>query len=617
VPRLTSPRVEIQLFGPLAITIGERTIGPRELGGIKPKQVLEILLVAGGRRVPKERLAELLWADDLPQNISGSLATHVSVLRRCLGAHGVPARELVVTEPEAYRAAIDAAELDLDRFDALLKGATGATPALARRRLEQALALVHGELLEDEPYADWVADLRGTYQARILGARLDAAEATLAECDYGAALGHAEQAIAMDRLSERAHRLAILALYALGRQHEALEAYRRLRELLAEELGLEPLPETKALQSAVLRQEDVSSLLPRSPGVEGAPRLDDAPVVLLGRHNELGTLERVTRRALESSFTLMLVEGEPGLGKSRLLDELVSSLEGVRVGRSTCSELERHLPYVPLATAIREALQGVMPEPDALPALREILPELRLDGSERAFPEVDALESLVQLVEAHAPLVLVLDDLHWADLSTLGALAYIQRRCAPLPVAVVGAVRSEEVAPGHPLRRLTPTVVVRLEPLTRTELAPLGLPDLHERTGGNPRFVTAAVRQGSAGNLEQTLAETVLTRCRAEGPLAYRLLVSASVLGEAFEPEVLASMTLVDPIRVTEELERLCDRRLLSIDGFRFRFRFRVCREVLLYSVSPARRRVLRERVTAAGCEWRPEQAEAHAIPSA
>jgi hypothetical protein len=129
--------------------------------------------------------------------------------------------------------------------------------------------------------------------------------------------------------------------------------------------------------------------------------------------------------------------------------------------------------------------------------------------------------------------------------------------------------------------------------------------------------VTAAVRQGSAGNLEQTLAETVLTRCRAEGPLAYRLLVSASVLGEAFEPEVLARMTLVDPIRVTEELERLCDRRLLAVDGFRFRFRFRICREVLLYSVSPARRRVLRERVTAAGCEWMPDQAEAYAIPSA
>jgi DNA-binding SARP family transcriptional activator len=611
--RPADPRVAIRLFGPLAIAIGERPIGPRELGGIKPKQVLEILLLARGRRVSKERLAELLWGEDLPQNVSGALATYVSVLRRCLDAHGAPARELVVTEPEAYRAAVEGVELDLDRFDALMRQASGAAPATARRRLEQALALAQGDLLEDEPHAAWVEEHRGTYGARILAARLDAAEVTLAECDYGTALAHAEEAVRMDRLSERAHRLSMLALYALGRQHEALEAYRRLRALLAEELGLEPLAETKALHSSILRQEDVPSLLPRPPGVEGAPRPDDAPVVLLGRAHELGTLERVTRRALDGTFALTLLEGEPGFGKSRLLDELVGSLEGMRVGRSVCSELERHLPYVPLATAIREALQDGMPEPGALPALRAILPERRLDDGDRAVPEVDALESLVQLVEAHAPLVLVLDDLHLADLSTLGALAYIQRRCASHPVAVVGAVWSGDLEPGHPLRRLTPTAVVRLEPLTRSELAPLGVPDLHERTGGNPRFVTAALRHRGPGGLEQTLAETILTRCRAEGPLAYRLLVSAAVLGEVFEPEVLAHMTQVDPIRVTEELERLCDRRLLGVDGFRFRFRFRICREVLLHGMSPARRRVLRDRMTAARREWSPEPAKPHA----
>jgi hypothetical protein len=272
---------------------------------------------------------------------------------------------------------------------------------------------------------------------------------------------------------------------------------------------------------------------------------------------------------------------------------------------------------VPLATAIREALHDLMPEPGALPALREILPELRVHDDGRAFAEVDALESLVRLAEAHAPLVLLLDDLQWADPSTLGALAYIQRRCAALPIAIVGAFRSEEVADGDPLRRLTPTAVVRLEPLTKSELAPLGISNLHERTGGNPHFVTAALRQRSAGNLEQTLAETLLARCRAEGLLACRLLVCASVLGEAFAPEDLSKVTLVDPLLVTEELDRLCDRRLLSVDGFRFRFRYSIVREVLLHTVSPARRRVLRERLTAARREGRTDRTEPQAIPLA
>ena len=168
-----------------------------------------------------------------------------------------------MTEPEAYRFATDLVDLDLDRFDALLERSAREPTPFARRSLEQALGLVRGEVLEDEPYAAWAQELRGTYQGRMLGARLDAADAALAELDYAAALAHAEAAVALDRFSERAHRTAMLALYALGRPHEALETYRGFRTLLDEELGLEPTAETRALESAIIRQEDVRSLLPR------------------------------------------------------------------------------------------------------------------------------------------------------------------------------------------------------------------------------------------------------------------------------------------------------------------------------------------------------------------
>jgi DNA-binding SARP family transcriptional activator len=596
VPGVPTEKVTIQLFGSLAMTIDGRRIGPRDLGGLRPKQVLELLVAARGHRVPTARLAEQLWGQEPPQHAGGSLQTFVSVLRRRLTPERERARALVVTEAEAYRLDTQLVDLDLDRFDALLERAARAPAHVARRCLEQALLLVRGEVLEDEPYADWAQELRGVYQARILGARLDAAETGLVAGDHGAALEHAEAAIGMDRFSERGHQLAMLALYALGRQHPALEAYRRLHVLLDEELGLEPLPETRALQSSILCHENVSTLLP-GPSAAAGQRPAGAPIALLGRTEELGTLQRVTRRALDGSFSLALVEGETGFGKSRLLHELASSLPGTRIGRSTCSELERHLPYVPLATAIREALHDLPLEPGALPALREILPELRVDDDDRAFAQVDALESLVRLVEAHAPLVLLLDDLQWADASTLGALAYIQRRCAAIPVAIIGAFRSDDVADSDPLRRLTPTAVVRLEALTESELAPLGDADLHERTGGNPGFVTVALRQDNADDFEQTLGETLLTRCRAEGPLAYRLLVWASVLGEAFAPEDLSELARVDPLVVAEELDRLCDRRLLRVAGFGFRFRYGIVRNVLLQTVSPARRRVVHERL--------------------
>ncbi len=390
------------MFGPLCVLEGERVLGPRDFGGVKPKRVLEILLAARGRSVPRDRLAELLWADELPQNISGALATYVSVLRRRLGPEGSRARELVVTEHEAYRADVETARVDLDRFDALLEEAQALQPAEARRRLEQALTLARADVLEDEPYATWAEDLRGTYRARVLGARLDAADAALFERDYPAGLAHAEAAVSLDRFSERAHRLTMLALYALGRQHDALDVFQRLRRLLHEDLGLEPLPETKSLQGAILRQTDVGDLLPRPDVDPGEVRLEPAPVRFLGRAAELHQLTAGVRCSLAGSCSLVLVEGDTGMGKTRLLDQFVAGLDDVHVGRATCSELESHLPYVPLATAVRDALCDVEPDLATLPALRQILPELRLTATERDFEEVDALESLVELVQTHA-----------------------------------------------------------------------------------------------------------------------------------------------------------------------------------------------------------------------
>ena len=615
--RPTPGDVMIRLFGPLEIAIGDRQIGITDLGGIRPKHVLEILLAARGRPVSTDRLADLLWGNELPLDAAGSLQTFISVLRRHLSADREWARALVVTDPQAYRFDTDLVTLDLDRFDVLLERPARESARVVRRRLEHALSLVRGEILDDEPYAEWALELRRIYQSRVLEVRLDAAQMALAECDYTAALRHAEKAIGIDRFSDHGHRLAMLALYALGRQHDALLAFTQLRTVLDRELGLEPMPDTRALHSAILRQDDLASLLPRLRQGGGESQLHDVPVVLLGRVSERATLENVTRRGLDGSFSLALVEGEAGLGKSRLLDELVASLDGVRIGRSRCSELERHLPYVPLATAIRDALRDLMPEPGVLPALREILPELRLGRDDRPFAQVDALEALVRLVEANAPLVLLLDDLHWADASTLGAVAYMQRRCAALPVAVVGTVRSEEVTDTDPVRRLAPTAVVRLEPLTASELAPLGIPNLYERTGGNPRFVAAAVRGGGGGKLEQTLSETLLARCRAEGAVACRLLIWASVLGESFDPEEVSALSSVDPLMVVEEFDRLCGRNILCVDGIRFRFRYTIFRNVLLHSVSPARRRIMCERATSRQHGRESGRTQLHAVPLA
>src|SRR5690242_11907236 len=176
-----APSLIVRVLGPLVVQDTRRTLGPRDLGGARPKQVLEILLAARGHSVPVDRLVELLWDGHPPENAQGSLQTFVSVLRRHLADDRELARRLVVTEVEAYRFATDGILFDLDRFDELLEASARQPTRSARASIETALDLVRGEAFEDEPYSGWAADLRGSYQGRILGARLDAADLALAE----------------------------------------------------------------------------------------------------------------------------------------------------------------------------------------------------------------------------------------------------------------------------------------------------------------------------------------------------------------------------------------------------------------------------------------------------
>jgi 8-oxo-dGTP pyrophosphatase MutT (NUDIX family) len=462
--------------------------------------------------------------------------------------------------------------------------------------LIEALSIAALDVLEDEPYADWAQELRGTYRGRVIGANLEAADAALIARDFRAALTHAQAAVKLDRFSERAHRIEMLALYAMGRTHEALEGYRRLRCLLVGELGLDPNAETRALEAAILRQDDLSALLPR-PSREMQLRSSGQPWVLfLGRSAELAALGETLRSALGGEFTLVLVEGETGIGKSRLLDEFASTLDEVRVGRARCTALEQHLAHVPLAAALRRVLEETGLDARRLPALGGILPELGFRDRTAAFGEVDVLEAIAEVVRRAAPLVLILDDLHLADPSTIAALEYLRHRCAASPVMVVGALRDDETPLDHPLRTLAATATIRLEPLTEHELAPLGIAEIHGRTGGHPALVATLIASGSDPDLRGSLSELFIARCRAEGSAAFRILLTAATLPEPFEPEVLAGLLETDAVALVERLEDLCDRRILRIDGLRFRFRYGIVRDVLRAAVSPARDRLLRER---------------------
>ncbi len=262
---------KVRLFGSFELRIDGRRLGSRDFAGVKPRQLLELLVLHRGRTVSKGELIEALWSESAPSNAAATVETYVSVVRSRLAE----ARSLVTTESGGYRFDLGRADVDVDEFDALLREAAG-SPAEARRaRLEEALTLASGEVLADEPYATWAAEIRWVYAERRLQAVCDLADACLAMNDFGSAREHADQALLADPLFERAHRAAMLARYGLGEEARALRAYDRCRSVVTEMLGTLPTPETTGLHEAILRREDVRVLVPDLAGTGN--RLPDSP----------------------------------------------------------------------------------------------------------------------------------------------------------------------------------------------------------------------------------------------------------------------------------------------------------------------------------------------------
>jgi DNA-binding SARP family transcriptional activator len=380
--------VEFGILGPVRAVRDGRVLG---LGGPKRRAVLALLLVAGGRVVPAERLAEELWGGCPPPAAAGTLRAHVSRLRTLLSPDAV-----LIAQGGGYALATEAGQLDAGRFERLLGAGREALErgevAAAASRFREALGLWRGRALAD------VTDVESLARegARLEELRLVAVEGRV-EADLALGLGaevagELEGLVAEYRVRERLWWLLVLALYRAGRQADALAAYRRAREMLAEELGIEPGEELRRLEQAVLRQE-----------VPAAPQSarHNLPVRLtsfVGRERELAALE-----GLAGEARLVTLTGAGGAGKTRLALEFAADA------------MERFADGVWLA-----GLAGVA-DPQLVPSVVMEALGVRQSG------DVPVLEALRYRLRS-AELLLVLDNCE----HLLGA-------CADLAVALLGS----------------------------------------------------------------------------------------------------------------------------------------------------------------------------------
>jgi predicted ATPase/DNA-binding SARP family transcriptional activator len=595
--------VEFRVLGPLDAGDGRESLA---LGPRRQRALLARLLLDAGRTVSVERLLDDLWGEDLPETAAKMVQIYVSGLRKVLGA------ERLVTDASGYRLELaDGDEIDLVRFERMTADGRAALasgdPITAAARLHEALELWRGPAL-----AEFAAQPFGRAEGqRLDGLRLAALEDRI-EADLAA--GRAARVVAeLDALAER-HPLRervreqlMRALYRAGRPGDALAAYHDFRRLLDEQLGIAPSPRLRALEQAILTHD---------PGLdepEASPPADaPQPAAPPGRAAELETLRDALRSAALGRRRLVLVSGEPGIGKSRLVEALVAAAGDALVIRGQCVEPPgAGEPYLPLLDGL-----GGVAEDDAvaatlvahapswlphLPALAARVPEERAQGAtgERLLREMIAtLEALA----AGRPVVLVVEDMQWADPSTRGLLGALLRRRHPARLLVVAtAPRHDELVVELRLRGAAEEVVLGpLEPAAAAEA--YGLDDatageLVRRGGGNPLFMRhLADHLRTTGRLEgvpATLRAALQTRLDALGAPETELLKAAAVAGLEFTTAETAA-ALGRPVERIDAPGVVEPRGAVEWpDGTRttgFKFAHALFRDVLLESIAPPRR---------------------------
>jgi predicted ATPase/DNA-binding SARP family transcriptional activator len=351
-------------FGVLGPLLVQDTRGPVTLASAKQRALLAILLLETPHVVPVERLVDELWGDQPPPTAAKALQVHVSQLRRALGPD-----QPIVTLPRGYALHIDRTALDLHRFDALLAKArklrTEGDLDGALAALQVALGLWRGPPLADVKLFGPAAHEATRLEGLCAVAQEERMELELARGAGTELIPELEALIASDPYREHMYGLLMLGLYRAGRQAEALEAFRRARQRLIEDLGLEPGPELVRLQSAILAQDPALDLpastpLPGVANVEPPPNAPDvaasprAPVphpaaTILGREEELrAALELIER----PDVRLLTLTGTGGIGKTRLALELAAALERGSSFVELAAISEPHLVIPAIAAAL-------------------------------------------------------------------------------------------------------------------------------------------------------------------------------------------------------------------------------------------------------------------------
>ncbi|HXP33544.1 MAG TPA: BTAD domain-containing putative transcriptional regulator [Acidimicrobiales bacterium] len=593
--------LRVRLLGELQV----EGCDPAELGRRQQRTLLKILALHHGRPVSVDHLTECLWGDAAPARASDQLSVLVSRLRSVLGP------ERIERTDAGYRLRLD--WLDLD---ALADYATEAEHRLGQGRVVAArtaaaagIALVRGRLLADEGDPWWAAPESATAEQWLRRLRHALLEASARSGDWMVVEHQARDLLGPDPFDEVAVRALMTALAGSGRAASALAAYARFRELLAEDLGVSPEADTEELHTAILRgtPTDVPHPTEDPTRVMGTRSRPELP----GRASSLRQLDALLEESSGGSCRLCVVEGEAGIGKTRLLRTWAEGLGElpVSVAFVTCDEMGQVLPLQPVLDLVaaldhmpRAEGVGDVLGPDAPvlgpllgtntePTRPSVLAALTEPGTGQSILH-GALTGAIRRAAQRRAVVLIVDDVHLADTATVRWLSLAAVHIGDAPVLLVVSTRPEEG-----LRLPGAALTLTLDPLdlhaARAIVGAARADDLLARSGGNALFLTelAAWDTGEPGATEHfpdSIRSAVEERCALAGEAATTLRTSA-VIGPDVDLDVLAGVTGAPPGQLLTHLEEGVRRRFLVEDGPRFAFAHALVREALASTVGAAR----------------------------
>jgi len=619
---------------------------PAHVGHARQRAVLAVLLLDANRAVPLEVLIDRVWGDGPPRSVRNVVYGYVGRLKRLIATAHDP--EVTLSRrPGGYQLHAGAGRVDVFRFRGLTADAATAAGDDERARvlLGEALALWRGTALAglDSP---WLNGQRARLELERAAAASDLRDIRLRRGEHAALAGELTAQAAVSPTDERLISQLMLALYRSGRQAEALSTFEQTRQHLARELGTDPGPELRSLHVQILRADPVLNLPPTESAAEhgsvpaavipattqpdqaggtapppGASQMVEAATrpagqrVFVGRETELAALATAAAAASRGAPRVVLVEGEAGIGKSSLLAQFASEQPDAALVRASGDEAEVFLPYGVISQLVSgTGNNGISPQGLLAAGLSDAEDPLAVGAEVKTWLE--------QIGRDRKMVLVVIDDLQWADTPSARALLFTARRIQADRVLVVVSTRAGELsrlgegwqrflAGDHRAERirlggLGPEDMVALaQALGAGTLSRRAASRLLEETGGNSLYCRAVLEEPGASerlggplNIPRSLAEVVLGRMDGLSPAARGLVAAAAALGQRCRLNVAVQLAdLSDPLPALEETTRagiLAEQP--GIAGREVGFTHLLVQRAIYSNLSLARRRELHER---------------------